>query len=309
MNFSLKFFKVILLATFALIFHSCDTTDRVEVKKQKIGNIELAYYTRGSGEPLVMIMGFRGTMSIWDPALLELLEKKYQLILFDNRGAGLTSDVEKDPLTISQMAEDTAELIKALGHQKVHVLGWSMGARIALELALKHPDTVDCLILCSPNSGGDYQAFLKSNISREKTSQNLSLREGLALIFPNTLKGNKAAAFYIARVAEAIVSGSSPDDLIVSKSAIDRQKSALSLWNKNNHTFEALPSLKCPTLLTTGIEDALNTPKNVQIMANEIPFAWTAYFPGAGHNFLSQSYENFGNLVILFIETNKQNSR
>jgi pimeloyl-ACP methyl ester carboxylesterase len=55
------------------------------MKRVKVGEIELAYYTRGSGKPLVFIMGFRGTMGQWDPAPLHELEKHYTLILFDKQ--------------------------------------------------------------------------------------------------------------------------------------------------------------------------------------------------------------------------------
>jgi pimeloyl-ACP methyl ester carboxylesterase len=85
------------------------------MKKVRIGEIDIAYYTRGIGKPLVMIMGFRGTMGQWDPALLEELEKYYTLILFDNRGVGFSTDTEKDLTTIQQMAQDTVGLIQALG--------------------------------------------------------------------------------------------------------------------------------------------------------------------------------------------------
>ena len=65
---------------------------KAEVKTIDVGNIKMAYYIRGEGEPLLMINGFLSTMSLWDPALIEELAKNYQLILFDNRGVGLSTD-------------------------------------------------------------------------------------------------------------------------------------------------------------------------------------------------------------------------
>lgn len=139
---------------------------RAQVKKVKINGIDLAYYIRGKGEPLVMIMGFRGTMAIWDPGLLEILEKKYTLILFDNRGAGLSTSHEGEAFTISHMADDTAKLIEALGYANAHVLGWSMGARIALDLSLKFPEKVKSLILLSPNPEENIKRRAKGTIIR-----------------------------------------------------------------------------------------------------------------------------------------------
>jgi pimeloyl-ACP methyl ester carboxylesterase len=307
MHIFLRAFHFIALAACIFIFHGCERSHRVEIKKEKIGNIELAYYTRGNGEPLIMIMGFRGTMAIWDPGLLEILEKKYKLILFDNRGVGLSTDTDEDVLTISQMAEDTAALIKALGYQKSHVLGWSMGSRIALELSLKHPEIVDSLILCSPNPGGKHQAQRKTNAYGKLTSKDLSLKEGLSLIFPNTTEGNRASAAFVERLTAAIIKGTVPDDIKINPKAIDRQVQALTLWNENNHVYENLPNLKMPTLVSGGLDDVLDPPENVSIVANQIPFAWTAFFAGSGHDFLSQDYKHFADLIMVFIESSKQN--
>lgn len=298
-------FQLIIFLIGLLALYGCDHHPYVEVKKEKVGNIELAYYIRGQGDPLVMIMGFRGTMSIWDPGLLEELEKNYTLILFDNRGVGFSSDTEEDLTTISQMAEDTAHLIKALGFSKAHILGWSMGSRIALELALKYPEVVDSLIVCSPNPGGKYQARRASDTYEKLTSLDLSQKEGLSLIFPDTLAGREASAAFVARLTKAMVQGTVPHDLDISNQTIERQVHALMLWDQDNQLYENLSKIKTPTLVAGGLSDVLDQPENVRTIANQIPFAWSAYFAGAGHDFLSQDYQHFAKLVTLFIESNR----
>lgn len=296
----------VILLTAAALF-GCERRTGVKIKKVKVNDIEIAYYTRGSGDPLVMIMGFRGTMAAWDPDLLEILEKKFTLILFDNRGAGLSTDTQNDQTTISQMAKDTAQLIKALGYKKANVLGWSMGSRIAEILAIDHPELVENLILCSPNPGGKHQAVRKTNNYIKLTKPILSIEDILSLIFPDTTEGHKAAVSYIIRLTKAITLGAVPNDLNVSEQTVERQVNALNLWEQDNQSFEALKSIKAPTLVTGGLSDALDQPENVQLVANQIPFAWMAYFAGAGHNFLSQDYEYFAELVTLFIESNSSN--
>lgn len=301
------FFKKIyfyFIALCACLFSGCEGK-KAEIKKANIGDAELAYYTRGSGEPLVMIMGFRATMSAWDPALLNLLEKNYTLILFDNRGVGLSSNASEHILTISQMAEDTAKLIQALGYTKANVLGWSMGSRIALDLALQHPKMVENLILCSPNPGGEYKAERKSNVYISLTSKDVSQKEALSLIFPDTTYGKIASASFIIRLTESILQGSVPNDLNVTQQIIDQQIHALQLWDKDNEIYENLPNINIPTLVAGGLEDILTPPENVQLVARRIPFAWTAYFKGSGHAFLSQDHKQFAQLVNLFIESNK----
>lgn len=300
-------FFVFMICVF--IFQGCDRPASVEIKKAKIGNIELAYYTRGSGEPLVMIMGFRGAMGVWDPGLLEKLEKKYTLILFDNRGAGLSTDTEENFTTVSQMAEDTAQLIKYLGFKKAHVLGWSMGSRIALQLAVQSPELIDRLILCSPNPGGEHQAPRRSDAYKELTSKDLSMETGLSVIFPNTAQGKLASAAFVARLTQAVALGNVPDDLHVSLRTVERQVRALKLWNEDNSHFDELSKIHIPTLVAGGLDDVLDEPENVRTVASQIPFAWSAYFAGAGHYFLSQDYQRFAELVTLFTESSAQENR
>lgn len=78
----------LLIALFGFIGPS-QAQSKAEVKYAQVGDVKLAYYTRGQGEPLMMINGFLSTLSLWDPALLDELAKNNTLILFDNRGAGL----------------------------------------------------------------------------------------------------------------------------------------------------------------------------------------------------------------------------
>ncbi len=301
-----------LITTFILIFGifaftiSCERHQRVEIKKVPVEDIEIAYYMRGNGPPLLMIMGFRGTMALWDPGLLEALEKHYTLILFDHRGVGFSTDTKEDHTTIHQMAEDTAHFIKALGFEKVHVLGWSMGSRIAQELAIRHPEILDRLILCAPNPGGHYQAHRHSKTYQQLTSFNLSLEQALPLLYPQTSEGRSAANSFVERLKRAVIGGSVPDDFNISNQTLERQIHALKLWDENNMHYEALSHLQIPTLVADGLEDVLDQPENARLVANQIPFAWAAYFQGAGHAFLSQDYANFAHLIVLFIESEKR---
>lgn len=288
---------------FLLILMGCGFPMKMDVKKAKVGDVELAYYTRGTGEPLVMIMGFRGTMSAWDPALLSILEKKYTLILFDNRGIGLSTDTQEDLTTIQQMAEDTAGLIRSLGYSKAHVLGWSMGTRIALQLSIKHPELVETMILCSPNPGGEHQAERKGDAFTKLKSSETSDKEVLSLIFPDTKEGKAAGVEYQARIAVEVLSGSIPNDFNFPKQTIERQGHAIKVWDESGLFYKYLPDVLVPTLVAGGLSDVLDEPENVRIVACGIPFAWAAYFPGAGHNFLSQDHEKAAELITLFIES------
>ena len=102
---------------------------------------------RGRGRPLLLILGLGADVSEYT-SLIDQLAAGCQVIAFDNRGAGRT-DKPDQPYSIEIMAADALSVLDRLGVARACVLGISLGGRIALELALRHPDRVERLILVS----------------------------------------------------------------------------------------------------------------------------------------------------------------
>jgi len=128
--------------------------DKIETKKVRVGDIDIAYKIFGKGKPLLFIPGFSMTMDMWDPIVLDKLSSNHTIIIFDNRGIGDTNAGVKSP-SIQQFANDTAGLIDILGIKKpVDILGLSMGGLIAQEIAVLHPDKVNRLIIYASSCGG-----------------------------------------------------------------------------------------------------------------------------------------------------------
>lgn len=299
----MKGFKALLaFLFFCSTFSSAYAAFKPDVKIIEIDDIKIAYYTRGQGKPLFMINGFISTMSLWDPALLEELEKNYQLILFDNRGVGLSTDSKENRTTMPQMADDVAELIKALGFKKVNILAWSMGARIGQQLMIRHPELVDKAILCAANPGGKNQDHTAPNVEERLNNPNIPEMEKIGLVFTDNEEGREAAKKCLARIKAAIQAGTIPDDFSVSKETLMRQNRARTvLWSNDNENFLTLKNIKVPVLVTDGRYDVIDLPKNSLIIANQIPFSWTAYLNG-GHAFLFQEHKQFADLVHAFLE-------
>jgi pimeloyl-ACP methyl ester carboxylesterase len=116
----------------------------------KVNDISVNYEINGQGEPLVLILGLASTIAEnrW---LIDSLAKKYKVLTFDNRGAGLT-DKPDTPYSIEMMANDTACLMKELNFSQADIIGISMGGRVALELVLKYPEMINKLILVSTSA-------------------------------------------------------------------------------------------------------------------------------------------------------------
>jgi pimeloyl-ACP methyl ester carboxylesterase len=112
---------------------------------------DLAFIDRGDGEPVLLIHGFASSHSVnWvTPGWVKTLtEAGYRAIAFDNRGHGLSSkSYEPEDYRAQKMAGDAAALLDHLGIPRAHVMGYSMGARIAAFMALDYPDRVATLIL------------------------------------------------------------------------------------------------------------------------------------------------------------------
>jgi 3-oxoadipate enol-lactonase len=109
--------------------------------------IHIYYEIRGEGERLLIIGGLSMDLTALR-GIAPGLAQRYQVIAFDNRGAGRT-DKPDIPYSIEMMADDTAGLLDALGIGRAHVMGISMGGRIAIALTLKRPEIVKSLILVS----------------------------------------------------------------------------------------------------------------------------------------------------------------
>ena len=102
----------------------------------------------GSGTPLVMIMGLGAPGEKWKHNY-QLLSRYFTCIVPDNRGAGQSDKPETESYTTDEMSEDILGIMDALGIDKAHVMGVSMGGAIAQLVALKQPDRVKSLILTS----------------------------------------------------------------------------------------------------------------------------------------------------------------
>lgn len=275
---------------------------KAEVKYVQVGDVKLAYYTRGEGKPLVMVNGFMSTMGLWDPRLVAELSTTHQLILFDNRGAGMSTDTKENFTTIPQMADDTAGLIEALGLKQPDVIGWSMGARIVQQLVIRHPDAVGKVVLVAPNPGGSHSIPASKEVEDKLNDPNLPMQGKVGLAFPAEAGGTKLGDEVFKSILEAGKQGVAPNDFEVSKQTIERQDPArTTLWSADETNFENLKNIKNPVLVTGGRYDVIDPPANASLIAQQIPFAWLAFFDG-GHAFLFQQHKQFAATVEAFLQ-------
>ena len=112
----------------------------------------VAYELRGQGAPLVLVAGTGYPGATWPPGFVDLLLDRHRVLTFDHRGTGATP-ASTERFSTRLFARDALGLMDALGLEAAHVLGHSMGGRVAQWMALDHPDRVRSLILAATGPG------------------------------------------------------------------------------------------------------------------------------------------------------------
>ncbi|KKB82601.1 hypothetical protein VW35_00405 [Devosia soli] len=123
-----------------------DVPEPTESGYAAVNGVQVWYQIYGEGEPLILLHGGLSWLEAFGPNIARLAQHR-QVIGVDLQGHGGTGALGR-PMTFEAMATDIAELIKALGHEKADVMGYSLGAT-ALRLAIDHPDVVDRLVIVS----------------------------------------------------------------------------------------------------------------------------------------------------------------
>jgi pimeloyl-ACP methyl ester carboxylesterase len=117
-------------------------------KYVNVNGLKMYYETHGEGRPLVLLHGAFSAIGTSFGKLLPDLAKTRQVIAFEMQAHGRTADIDR-PLSMEQMTDDTAAALQQLGIEKADFFGYSMGARIALQVAIRHPEIVRKLVLAA----------------------------------------------------------------------------------------------------------------------------------------------------------------
>ncbi len=262
------------------------------VQKARVGGAEIAWYERGEGTPLLMLMGTGSTMAEWDPALLRLLARDHRLIMFDYPGLGLSGKWHGD--SFDSLAHTAAGLMDAIGVDRADVLGWSMGGFVAQRLAIDHPEKVGALMLAGTNPGGSRSVLGTKKAQRIDSKPNPSDEDILHELYPpdRQAEGHR----FLHRLVTASQSGEIPDDFHVPSSTTDAQVAAEDPWLRSNRNYRELRDIQAPTLAAAGRQDPVVPPVNLRRIAGQVPGSKLEVFPGA-HAFLFQSRDAFTRAV------------
>jgi pimeloyl-ACP methyl ester carboxylesterase len=137
----------LILATSCFAFAQIQTTTAVKTGYAPVNGLNLYYEIHGTGEPLILLHGGVVGITMFGPNLAALSEKR-QVIAVELQGHGHTADIDR-PLSFEAMADDIAALMKYLSLQQADIMGYSLGGGVALQIAIRHPQSVRKLVVVS----------------------------------------------------------------------------------------------------------------------------------------------------------------
>ena len=113
-----------------------------------VNGLQMYYEIHGAGQPLVLLHGAMSAIGTSFGQLLPGLAQNRRVIAFELQGHGRTADIDR-PLSYEALADDVAAALQQLGIEQADIGGYSMGADVALRVAIRHPEVVRKLVLAS----------------------------------------------------------------------------------------------------------------------------------------------------------------
>ncbi len=251
------------------------------MSKIKVNDINIAYEVQGKGNPLVLIAGVGYGAWFWHKVVPGLAEH-FQVITFDNRGAG-GSDKPVGPFTVSMMAADTIGLLDALDIQAAIIMGHSLGGFIAQEMVVTRPDLVAKLILASTNFGGTNvipitQEAMEVLTNREGDPVEL-VKRGITIACAPGFAERQMGV--VKELMEYRFTNPVPPAQYQAQVMAGAGMAALT----EEQVAERMASIKVPTMILFGEFDMVVPPANADLMAKKIAGARVKIIPATGHMF------------------------
>jgi len=248
-----------------------------------------------SAIPLVLVNSLGAAMDDWDPAVTNGLAKQNKVIIFDIQGVG--SSDGKTPNNIGDMAKGVVTFIKALGYNKVNLLGFSMGSFISQQIVLTAPALVNKVVLTGTGpKGAEGLANLPGLLQKfGGLSQEDFL---LKFAFTSSQASIDAGKLSYERIQKRVVNR----DAAPSQESVTNQVVAVLGWAQPNAgALEELKKISQPVLIVQGENDLPVPVVNAINMSNNIPNAQLITYPDAGHAAFFQNADKFVQSALVFL--------
>jgi pimeloyl-ACP methyl ester carboxylesterase len=259
----------------------------VESGHADINGLRMYYEIYGEGKPLVLIHGGGSTIQTSFGRLIPHLARNRKLIAMELQAHGRTAD-RRTPLSFEQDADDVAGLLKHLGVEKADILGFSNGGTTALQVAIRHPEKVSHLVICSA----------------------LVSRDGAHDEFWNFMKHAKIE--YMPRELKDAYTRVAPDS---SGLQAMHDRCAARMVNFVDIPAEQIRSVKAPVLIVTGDRDVCSV-EHMLALHRSMEGSRLAVLPGGHGEYMGEitTLQNsktdragsFAEMILAYLEENEK---
>lgn len=268
------------------------TSDGIRYAYRRIGT--------GVGVPIIYLNHLAANLDNCDPMLMNRLAEAFTVVSFDYQGIGLTTGNTQK--TVADMARGCIAFIRALGYERVHLLGFSFGGFVAQEILRQEPALVDQVILAGTSGAGGRGLSVIYNVTYWDMFRGLVTGRDAKyyLFFPASELARRRGVAFLNRLRE-----NGARDRAVGLSQFLSQLRVIKAWGQT--PIQDLSGIKHRVWVVNGDHDRMVPTSNSYDLAKRLPNATLLIYDGAGHGAIFQEVELFATQAIAFYQSAESN--
>lgn len=261
----------------------------------RVGSHALHYEIHGdaSGTPLLLLAGLGGSARGWLALQVPEFSERHRCVLYDHRGVGASED-PGGSFSTADLADDAARLLDALGLERAHVLGAFLGGMVAHQLALRHPQRVDRLILVGSWARPDAKRRMLIEKWKAMSGHQLPLE---VIAWERMLWTLSDETLEQTDLVQRMLGGFLQDGFPMSDDTFLRQCDAC-LGHDVTHREDRAPQ---PALVVCGQQDGLTPPRLARELTSTLPDSHLVTIPNAAHLVMAEAAKRFHEIVLQFL--------
>ncbi|WMT76326.1 alpha/beta hydrolase [Bradyrhizobium sp. Ash2021] len=277
-----------------------------------VNGVRLHYVEQGAGAPILFLHGFPEYWGAWRTIMKELGDQ-FRSIAIDTRGINLSGEPEGlDGYAVKELVEDVVQTIAALGCKKVTLVGHDWGGFIAWEMAIRHPEMLDRLVIINTAHTGIFDRELRKGEAQAAASkymlafrsprgEELVSRKDFAgfrreIIDPHRASGTMTEE----EAAEYIALWNNAGSLTAGLNYYRANKSGPPSGDDNEPRSLPDTVISVPTLVIWGEKDVYFTPDNADLLQEVVPDLTVRRFAENDHWIVHQKPKEVAALIAQF---------
>jgi proline iminopeptidase len=301
---------VLILSLLTLVCVSCTNTPGVEEGFLEINGTSLFFKTMGSGDPIVVLHGGPGFDHRQFLPYIWGLAENHKVILFDQRGTGLSSGpIDPTSISIDSFIADIEGIREAFGIDRMNLLGHSWGGILAMHYGIRHPEKLKTLVLCSTAASFESFAEMRATYEANRAPEDAALLE--EIYSSDSFKNGDPDAverfwrvYFKPYFADQELA--SKLDLQFTENTIKHGNEVAGLILQSIGDFDLhrdLRVIQCPTLIIHGDADPMPF-KYAEMIHESIDGSELVKVEGAGHWLFVDATDTFTSTVLDFLAEN-----